>query len=107
MTYLEALKEIENNRKILEEYTIIANTPHSILGRIIAPEDADADTLDLIANKCIEEHKSNDEVLSEMGLFFDKLRPFVVLRLYGKNSIMTLDSYIDNELFSGNGGKPS
>ena len=101
MTYKEAVKIISDNKKALDIYTMHDNPPHRILGNFIAPEQRDNKTEQHIYIECVNNHRSNDDVLVELNMYNSELTAFVVILMKGQEITMTLESYLTSFL-SGN-----
>jgi len=101
MTYKEAVKIISDNKKALDIYTMHDNPPHKILGTFIAPEQRDNKTEQHIYIECVNNRRSNDDVLVELNMYNSELTPFVTILMKGQEIAMPIASYLTSFL-SGN-----
>ncbi|HMJ47262.1 MAG TPA: hypothetical protein VK498_08030 [Ferruginibacter sp.] len=107
MTYKEAAQIIKDNEKALDKYVTHSNPPHRVLGCIISHENSNLAIEQKIYEQVINNNRDNLDVLLEMNLVSDKLKPFVILLMRGDNIIQPLESYLSNPLLTGNEGNLS
>ena len=98
MTYKDAKQIIDDNWAILSPRMVDSKPPHLVLRSLIAPEGSSLNTLVAIDAFIKEDHLPNDEVLLQMGLFANNLKPFIVYQMSGDVIIMALDSYTTSYL---------
>ena len=94
MTYYEAQKVIDDQWKELNKYTLHSNPPHIILGCFVSPRQRSFERERYIFIKCIEEGKSNEQLIFELNLGTADLIPFVAILIWNNHILLPLDNYI-------------
>ncbi len=94
MTYKEAIKLIDDNRKALDKYVLHSDPARLIVGTFVSSENRDNAIEQRIFTECVQGHKSNEDLLIELNIFSNDLIPFVVIQTRGENLSLPLASYL-------------
>ena len=94
MTYKEAQQVLKDNDIVLDKYRMYLNPPHMIQGTLIAPLERSLDREQYIFIECQDNKKDNEDVLRHLNILDAELIPFVVVKMWGYNIILPLDSYL-------------
>ena len=93
MTYEQAKRLIDDNKKALDIYITHSDPPHRVLGSLIAPADSRLETESFIFEQ-LKLNRDNKEILEKLNVMNCELKAFVVLLYKGNNLIQPLESYI-------------
>ena len=94
MTYKEAIKLIDDNRKALDKYVLHSDPAHLIIGTFVASENRDKAIEQRIFTECVQGHKNNEDLLFELNMISNDLIPFVVTQMKGEFISQPLASYL-------------
>jgi hypothetical protein len=98
MTFTESENVINDNYNLLDKYTLQTNPPHYILGCIISTTNRSYDREQFIFTECIENKKSNKDVLINLNLLSEDLMPFIIVKMWGDKVIILLENYLSSPL---------
>lgn len=95
MTYKEAIKQLDDNRKLLDMYIMHSKPPHRILCSFVSVQNMPIQFHEALFEAIHDRHLDNKEHLTELGVI-DRLPmlPIVALLMWGNTVLVALNDYI-------------